>query len=66
MKCDDLVGPAGGGDQFPLLAGAAVAAVKRGWECVGCWAFPDKDSRGTYDCKRRLEAIGLKVTEVKV
>jgi hypothetical protein len=48
------------------MVGAAVELRNRGWECVGCWAFPDEKSKGTHDCARKLRKAGFDVTEIKI
>lgn len=46
------------------IADKAAVARDHGWQVVYL-AFPSTDSRGTWDCKRRLEQLGFVVSVVR-
>src|SRR5688572_25673070 len=46
----------------PIRNQAMANAMRKGDHCL---AFPDKRSRGTWDCVRRMRAAGVKVEVVK-
>lgn len=48
------------------MVAMAVELRARGWVCEGCAAFPDSESRGTWDCVRKLKNAGFDVDVTEV
>jgi hypothetical protein len=62
----DSFGKDGGPARNSGMAALAARLRKKGWVCEGCRAFPDAESRGTYDCIHELERFGFRVVVKEV
>jgi hypothetical protein len=56
----DCLGDCAGPVRNAAMAGAVAEMMRRGLRGK-CFAFPDAESKGTWDCVRRMKAVGLEV-----